>query len=51
VQLFTCFPTIFSSAILSSIFFKEKIDFIQGVGLFFLAIGLSLIIYARAVTE
>ena len=42
---------IFSSAILSSIFFKEKIDFIQGVGLFFLAIGLSLIIYARAVAK
>lgn len=38
---------IFLSAILSTIFFKEKISQIQGVGLFFLGIGFLLIIYAR----
>ncbi len=39
---------IFLSAILSNIFFKEKIGLLQGVGLGFLGIGLIIIIYARA---
>lgn len=39
---------IFLSAILSSLFFKEKISNMQGMGLFFMAIALILITYARA---
>lgn len=42
---------IFLSAILSNIFFKEKIDFLQGVGLAFLGLGLILVIYARAIAK
>ena len=38
---------IFLSAILSSIFFKEKISNVQGIGLILLALSLSLITYAR----
>ena len=42
---------IFLSAILSNIFFKEKIGLLQGLGLGFLGIGLILIIYARATVK
>jgi hypothetical protein len=42
---------IFLSTILSGFIFKEKIGFLQGVGLGFLGIGLILIIYARAVAK
>ncbi|MEK6951492.1 MAG: EamA family transporter [Nanoarchaeota archaeon] len=38
---------IFLSAILSYIFFKEKISFYQGIGLLILGLGLLFIIYAR----
>lgn len=38
---------IFLSAVLSYFIFKEKFSFFQGVGLFFLAIGLIIITYAR----
>lgn len=39
--------SIFLSAILSYFIFKEKISLIQGTGLFFLAIGLLIVTYAR----
>ncbi|HUD44059.1 MAG TPA: EamA family transporter [Patescibacteria group bacterium] len=39
---------IFLSAILSSIFLKEKVSFFQGIGLALLGIGLLFIIYAKA---
>ena len=39
--------SIFITAILSYFFFKEKISFLQGIGLIFLAIGLVFITYAR----
>lgn len=42
---------IFLSAILSSIIFKEKISVVQGSGLFLLAVGLGLVIFARAVSK
>lgn len=38
---------IFLSAILSSIFLKEKITFIEGFGLLILGVGLAIITYAR----
>jgi len=38
---------IFLSAILSSIFLKERISLLQGIGLALLAAALSLIVYAR----
>lgn len=38
---------IFLSAILSNIFFKEKIGLIQGAGLTLLGLGLIIVIYAR----
>ncbi len=40
--------SIFLSAILSYLIFKEKVTFIQLIGLIFLGIGLSFVIYARA---
>ncbi|HEY6736157.1 MAG TPA: EamA family transporter [Candidatus Saccharimonadia bacterium] len=40
--------SIFLSAFLSYLFFRERISPIQGAGLLFLAVGLSLIIYAKA---
>lgn len=39
---------IFLSSLLSYFFFKEKISFIQGVGLALLGLGLIFIIYARS---
>lgn len=39
--------SIFISAILSFVIFKEKISTFQGIGLFFLAIGLIIVTYAR----
>ncbi len=42
---------IFLSAILSNIFFKEKIGLLQGVGLGLLGLGFVLIIYARATVK
>lgn len=42
---------IFLSTLLSIIFLKEKISLIEGIGLAVLAIGFSLIIYARAVAK
>lgn len=39
--------SLFLSSILSVFLFKEKITMIQGVGLGFLAIGLSVIVYAK----
>ncbi len=41
---------IFFSAVLSSLFFKEKIDLIQGLGLTLLGIGLVLITYSRVIS-
>lgn len=40
--------TIFLSTILSSVLFKEKITFPEGVGLGFLGIGFLIIIYVKA---
>lgn len=39
--------TIFLSAILSTLIFKEKISLLQGIGLALLAVGLAFIIYSR----
>ena len=40
--------SIFLTTILSMVFFKEKISVVQGIGLFFVMIGLGFVIYARA---
>jgi drug/metabolite transporter (DMT)-like permease len=39
---------IFLTAIISAFLFKEKISVVQGAGLAFLFVGLSLVVYARA---
>ncbi len=39
---------IFLTTMLSTIFFKEKVSLVQGIGLFFVMIGLSFVVYARA---
>lgn len=39
---------IFLSAILSAIFFKEKVTIIQGLGLILIGVGLALVIYTKA---
>lgn len=41
--------SIFLTAVLSSVFLKEKITLLQGMGLLFVLVGLSLVVYARAV--
>lgn len=42
---------IFLTAIISSVFLKEKIGMVQGIGLFFVMVGLSLVIYSRATVK
>lgn len=43
--------SIFLTALVSAVVFKEKIGFVQGIGLLFMMIGLILVIYTKATSR